>query len=804
MRLFAPLLIAAVVLAMPGKSIGQFMIQGRVIDSKTKSPLPFVNIYSPELKLGGATDIDGRFKIFLDRTPSYLEFSAVGFQKAIVPVDDLHVSAIQMTESPIQLKEVTIKSDDSIARIVIQKAVMNKRRNNPNSLASFRFNTYNKLYSTLEDINLDSVEKGHSESAVNNFLNKNHLFVSESFTSKSHLKPNYHREIVLANRFSGFKDPMFTVLASSFHPFSFYENQVRILDNNYLSPLSDNSWAYYRFFLENTIYRNQDTLFVISFLPRRKNSTHFFSGVLAVSSDGYPLENIQCESDDKNALISFKLTQLYSKHGSVSFPEQLNTTLHFNRYKLSRRNLIFVYKGYLQNIETNPDLTPKDFNDLNLEFDKTANSRSNEYWNKIRKDSVSVRDDNTYKFYDSLSVKSKNSLEKWHAVYQSLVLKKVAGRYFDLNLDKLYKYNQYENIRPGIGITSSPKISEIITAGAYVGYGTQDRAIKYSASFSIRLHKRSSSQFILRYSQDIAESASSAFGSNPQPAATDVRQWQVTRMDSIKSWQAEYSIRPAPYLWLSANISSKVIDPTYPYRYSDGVETMNQFRVTMPEINLSYIKGQSKIQVGSGAVDVKPGYPAIELSLGKAFKDLFDGNSSFTKFQFHFLHSANLRGLGNLMVSLRTGYIDGPSPYPFLFSGTGSLSNSFLDHIYVKNTFQVLGLNEFTSNRYFSLFISQSVGTLYNTKVSRPEIKLIQALTFGKLSNQLDHSFVNLTAPEKGYFESGLLAENLIRFNYLNLFYWGLGCGVFYRYGEYQLPAKNDNIVLKACVNLSF
>ena len=57
---------------------------------------------------------------------------------------------------------------------------------------------------------------------------------------------------------------------------------------------------------------------------------------------------------------------------------------------------------------------------------------------------------------------------------------------------------------------------------------------------------------------------------------------------------------------------------------------------------------------------------------------------------------------------------------------------------------------------------------------------------------------------EKGYFESGLLLSNLFRFKYVNMIYYGLGVGAFYRYGNYALPTTSDNLAFKLIISVSF
>jgi hypothetical protein len=57
---------------------------------------------------------------------------------------------------------------------------------------------------------------------------------------------------------------------------------------------------------------------------------------------------------------------------------------------------------------------------------------------------------------------------------------------------------------------------------------------------------------------------------------------------------------------------------------------------------------------------------------------------------------------------------------------------------------------------------------------------------------------------EKGFYESGLLLNNVLRVNYYNIAYIGLGGGAFLRYGEYAFKKQEDNIVYKFSLTLTF
>jgi hypothetical protein len=85
----------------------------------------------------------------------------------------------------------------------------------------------------------------------------------------------------------------------------------------------------------------------------------------------------------------------------------------------------------------------------------------------------------------------------------------------------------------------------------------------------------------------------------------------------------------------------------------------------------------------------------------------------------------------------------------------------------------------------------------------RPELVLVQSISYGSLSNAIAHKGINIQSPEKGLYETGLLINNIYRIN-LKFFYLGVGAGLFRRYGYYTLSNAKDNMAFKFGLSVSF
>ena len=97
-------------------------ITGKVIDAKTKEPLPFVNIVILKTNYGAATDVDGNYVILNIPPGKYsIKAQSVGYQPVIM--EDISVSIdltstvdFQLNESAIELEAVVVEGKQDVIK----------------------------------------------------------------------------------------------------------------------------------------------------------------------------------------------------------------------------------------------------------------------------------------------------------------------------------------------------------------------------------------------------------------------------------------------------------------------------------------------------------------------------------------------------------------------------------------------------------------------------------------------------------------------------------------------------------------
>ena len=102
-------------------------------------------------------------------------------------------------------------------------------------------------------------------------------------------------------------------------------------------------------------------------------------------------------------------------------------------------------------------------------------------------------------------------------------------------------------------------------------------------------------------------------------------------------------------------------------------------------------------------------------------------------------------------------------------------------------------MDEFTADRYMALFLSHNFGKLlFRSKFFSPEPELVTNLGVGQLQHPENHVKDGIKSYEKGYYESGIVMNKMLRLGLTDV-----GLAWFYRYGPYSLPTFNENSAWK-------
>ncbi len=772
-------------------AFGQYTLTGKVSDVKTNEPLAFANLtFNNKQKFVATSDIDGKFSITSAEEILAISCTYIGYEKQTLSLQKLTKSIIIALQSSNALDEVIIKPGENPANRIIRKVIENKNRNNPENISSITYTSYNKIVYDLET-------EGETQRDIENLQAKKamgtHLFMMESVSERKFIAPDISEEVVTGSRVSGFKNPSFASLATDLQPFSFYKDNIKLFDVQYLNPISNGSLKKYNFRIEDTIFQQRDTVYVISFQPKKDKNIEGLKGTLYINTNKYAVQNVIATPFEKTK-IYIRIQQQYTLvDKKYWFPEQLNYALSVNGY------ITADGRSYISNVATDIPLRRKDFALETVRIDPSATKKDSAFWDNYRIKELSDEEKRTYVKIDSIG--ESNNFDK----ILSIVVKVTQGRVpigmFDIDLSKTIVFNKYEGFRPGIGILTNEKLLEDWQFGGFFGYGKKDYEWKYGGEITYTASKKNEFTIGAKYQNNLAETGSYGLNYSGQNIL-NLRNFIAFQMDKIEQENLTIGFRALRYTQWRFGLSRTETTPQYVYQFQDEGKTYLKYVNSDLRVDMRFAFKEKIVHSLNQRVSAGSKYPVFYLSYSRGLKNVFDGDFNYNKIEARIEQTFFTKNFGNTKFRLEGGYIDNPLPYGLLFTGEGSYNK---DYPYLMpNYFQTMLPYEFLSDRYANLFLSHNFGTLlFQAGNFRPALSVHNNIGWGDLSHNASHQFIGFKTKNKVFTEAGLQLDSLYKINYLDIGYLGFGVGAYYRYGAYENPEFDDNIAYRFTMTFS-
>ncbi|MBX7183501.1 MAG: DUF5686 and carboxypeptidase regulatory-like domain-containing protein, partial [Bacteroidia bacterium] len=752
-----------------------------------------------DLSTGTSTNMDGKFAFPPQLSVQTIAVSYVGYEKIIVTPTQTPFT-IQLRPANIQLAEIAVFPGENPAHRIIKNCSNNRKKNNPEELESFQYQAYHKMHFTAELPPNDSgAELSEDAKNLREFFDKSNIMLIESVSERTFINPK-NSEKVLASRISGLQDPLFSLLSSQLQSFSFYNDYFSLGDKKYLNPISTNSTNSYFFLLEDTLFQGNDSVFVISYRPRKNTNFDGLKGILYIHSAEWAIQQVIAEAmEEKGATL--KIQQQYEKVAGHWFPIQLNTDLRLNNLTKGIP-LLGVGRTYIKNIKINDQSIQSEFNRFDLEIDSKSLQQNQEIWQKYRVDSLSEKDWNTYRYLDSLS--QIYNFEKKLKALKTIANGKIPIGFIDLDLEKIIGANDYEGFRLGLGANTNAKLSRFLSLAGYFCYGTRDKAWKYGGSLDLQIDRKNDIAFTLVYKHDLQESGGSYFLADRKTLFTEtLRKTFDFRRDFSTRYDALFKFRIFQYALFQVGVSRQQIKAVD--NYSFGIPdkpvylTTKSYDFNEALVGLKFAFRERFVKSGDDIFSKGTQFPILYITATKGFRiNAKDIPSAFDywRIEARIEDDFFIRKLGKQTFCLQGGMVWGNLPYTKLFAGR---SGWYKFPVATQNYFETMRSNEFLTDRYLALFHRHNFGELLiKTKYFSPEIILVNNLGFGWLSNPENHHDVSTRDYKHGYFETGVVLDNILKINFA-----GYGAGIYYRYGAYQNAKAIDNWAFKLSLNIN-
>lgn len=807
----------------------QFRVSGFVKDTDTQKPLPFVTISGGNTAV--LSDVTGKFEFKSDSEIKQLTASYIGYQTETILISSKKPLVIFLNPVPEEIHKKITDSSEIRAREIIKNVIRNKSQNDPlQVLKPLQYKTYNKLLVTAHPDSvlgkIDSVfSKKHKrfvpDSSAFKFkqlIGKQHLFQTEKVSSFQY-DGTLFKETVLGTRMSGFKQPVYEIISFDLQPNSLYDNFYELFETKYISPVSQRGLTNYEYKVLDTLLVENRPAVLVYFKNKRRVNRRGLEGVLYIDAEKpavskavmrirdvldisavhyfdynedsglwMPRENefkiVKGQNDDPIKLLG----------GTIRFDGEYEEVGSTRNAEVSDYVYLFSHSSFFDwQFREDVDIKRKS---VSLEIPDDAIARPETFWKKYRKDSLTLREGNTYKALDSIFFR-----KKWES--KLIFGKKIINGYvptgvFDWDLRYLLSFNNYEGFRLGLGGITNEKFSKKLRIDGYGSYGTKDGIFKYQLGMAVRIGKFSYSWLGFNYTDDVREIASTNFLIDKRVFKIyDPRPINLTTFYHHKTWRTYLETRILPKTEAVWQLSHSNVTPLINYAFLNNGNLYESFNMTTAQVSVMWHPFSDFMQTPSGKFEKEKRFPKFTFQFTQSLPDILDNDFSFSKIDLRSEYEKKFITGQKASVLAQAGYAFGDIPLTHLYSTSpNSLSRDrLLQRITVagKNSFETMRFNEFFSSRYVMLHLKYGFKRVQLFKKVKPSMVLVTRMAWGDMENPEKHVGINYKTLEHGYYESGIE---------LNQIFKGFGFSAFYRYGPYQFSSLEDNISVKLTFQL--
>ena len=811
-----PLLLLAIILFSAETLFGQsHTLSGKITDERNRQPLAFVNVVINDGQQGVISDIDGRYSITANEPITKVKFSSIGYEPK-----DINLQAgqnkcnVALTPKTFELGEVTVEAGENPAHRIIDSLMAHRKANNPNSLESYSYHIYDKMVITVDSSSFGQAVANDTAMQMadlhyfDSIMKKSDLMVMETASEVMFMAPDRKLQHVLGTKIAGMKEPTFMYMVSSMQSVSFYDETVSITGTDYVNPISRGSKTRYFFTLESVHPIGQgDSLYVISFHPMRGSSFNGLRGTMTVNSDGWALQSVKASPDVQDGLFKADIQQLYQKVEGQWFPKQLNLNLIFPSMVVSMDDASFpmaaIGKSYLNDIEINPDISKRQFSDIEVKVDPDAAFRDETFWDAHRIDSLTERVKATYILVDSLT-QGTDIFDRVLGLTDKLMTESALPiGWFNLDIDHIINISSTRGVYLGLGGSTNDRLSRWFSINGSFGYWTRIKSWDYGGGMKLKLNRQRQMELAFQYShrsEPMGEFGGMLELDNGSVFSTD--NYKYTFYENIRTrrdrFDLSYSTRFAHHFKAYLNLSRSHKHYTEQF-YLNPSDVQTEGRFTVAELKLRFAYKEKFLSTPQGIRSLGTLYPIVWVSYQHAFPNVLGGEYEYDRFKFEASKNFYTPYLGVAKVLLQAGYATETCPVMETFNILGTYERFGL---YSPGSFSTMRLDEFFCDRFVALYLSHNFsGMLWktNSPVFKPELSIVTNIGWGDMRRAEAYPDKNFKTMEKGYFESGIVINGLLANPMAKL-----GLGVFYRYGPYSLPNVWDNFAWKYSASIGF
>ena len=759
-------------------SVSAQNIQGVVTDSLTNEPIPYLSVFYEGKGVGSITDNDGNYKVETRKGWNKLTFSAVGYVTQVVNIipgvtKNLNV---RMRPDDIMLDEVVVKPKrekysrkNNPAVELMKKVIAHKKNNKLSENDYYQYNKYQKITMSLNDVTPEMLEKGMYKKMpflkdqielceeTNKFILP--ISVDETASQKIYRKhPKSEKTIIKGMSSTGVNelfatgDMLSTVLKDVFTDVNIYDNDIRLLQYPFISPISSSdAISFYKFYIMDTTFVDKDKCFHLTFVPNNSQDFGFTGHLYVLADSSYTVK---------------KCTMNLPKKSGVNFVDNMDIIQEFEQLPngewvlktddmIVEMTLMKIMQGF--QIRRTTRYSDYAFDELPQQLFKRkgaeikeadAMMRGDDFWNQYRPVPLTQTE-------SSMDMLVKRLEQMPGFKYVIFVLKAFIENFVETGtkehpskvdigpVNTMISNNYIDGLRLRMSAQTTANLNPHLFFKGYYAYGFKDHRSKYMGEVEYSFNKKEylprefpKNSITFSYQYDVMSPTDKFLKTDKDNVFVSFKTSTVDQMSYVRNIALKYENETQFGLKTTVEVKHSTDEPTGGLAYitNDDQKTLVPEIQTMEaSLAFRYAPGETFVNTKQRRIPVSFDAPVFTLSHTAGFKGVLGGEYNYNLTEIGLYKRFWFSSWGKIDMFVKGGAQWNKVPFPLLIMPAANLS-----YILQRETFNLINNMEFLNDRYASLDVSWDLnGKIFNRIPLLKKLKWREAIGFKMLYGHL-------------------------------------------------------------------
>lgn len=740
------------------QAAGAQTITGVVVEESTGDTIPFPSVQYKKEKIATSGNAYGRFSI-KRLNGEKLTFSAVGYQELTILIGPNTPSEMKITlkTDTKQLKGVTVKTKRSKysrknnpAVELMKRVIAAKKRTDLANHDYYQFNKYQKITFAINDIKPTELENeklkkkkwliNQIETCPYNNKLILPLSVDETVTRNIYRKdPKTEKSIIMGQSSSGVNDLIETgdilnnVLKDVFTDVDLYDDQIRLLQYPFTSPIGKDAISFYRFYIVDTVYVDRDKCFHLQFLPNNQQDFGFRGEIWILADSTLHVKRCNLtlpKKSDVNFVDNLQIIQEYTR-----LPEgdwALTTDDMFVEMSIAK----FLTKAIVIRTTRMSDYAFDELPDklfkgkTKVLHESNAMMRDEAFWDKYRSVELTKSESSMDAFINNLSQQKafKYIIFGVRAFIENFVETGSQNHPSKVDIgpiNTMISSNFIDGVRTRISAQTTANLNPHWFLSGYYARGWDSRKNYYKGELTYSFNKKEylprefpKRTLTFTSTYDVCSPSDKFMHTDKDNVFTALKWTKVEKMMFYNRQQLsfereeEWGFRTTISLKTEENeaCGDLFFKPLSMVGMEDAMIGQGKFRTTEARIELRYALGETFINTKQRRLPVNLDAPVFTLSHTTGIKGFLGGDYDYNFTEASIYKRLWLNSWGKIDILAKGGIQWNKVPFPLLIMPAANLS-----YIISDETFNLINNMEFLNDRYASLDISWDLnGKIFN------------------------------------------------------------------------------------------